>query len=234
MMHFEEAIVLVGGFGTRLRSLVSDVPKPLAPVAGRPFLAWILDNLASQGTRRVVLGAGYMADKVEEAVGRSWNGMEIVYSIEDEPLGTGGAVRQACGFLLGSDVHVLNGDTFVRYDTSGMAASVRESGAMLGVLLAPMEDIARYGAVERDGEMVSAFLEKRRAGPGYINAGCYYLTDAAIAALPARKKFSLETDFLVPQVDAGRVLGYGAADGFIDIGVPEDYLRAQAMSWMES
>jgi D-glycero-alpha-D-manno-heptose 1-phosphate guanylyltransferase len=232
VMKSEEAIVLVGGFGTRLRSLVSDVPKPLAPVAGRPFLAWVLDSLSSQGIRRVILGAGYMADKVEQVIGQSWNGMDIVYSIEEEPLGTGGAVRQACGFLQGSDVHVINGDTFVRYAPNGLSAAVREKGAALGVVLAPMGDVARYGAVERDGDLVSAFLEKGRAGPGYINAGCYYLTDAAIAALPTLEKFSLESDFLVPQVQAGHVLGYSNADGFIDIGVPEDYLRAQTMNWM--
>ena len=95
-MATDEAIVLVGGLGTRLRAVVSDVPKPLAPVAGRPFLTWLLDHLAENDVRHVVLAAGYLAERVIDSIGREWRGMQVDYSVEATPLGTGGAVRQAC------------------------------------------------------------------------------------------------------------------------------------------
>ena len=114
-MPADEAIVLAGGFGTRLRGIVDDVPKPLAPVAGRPFLAWLLDRLAASGIRRCILATGYMSDAIERTIGTRWQGMEIAYSVEPEPLGTGGAIRLAVMQLRGTSVHVLNGDTWLVY-----------------------------------------------------------------------------------------------------------------------
>lgn len=228
-MATEEAIVLVGGLGTRLRTVVSDVPKPLAPVAGRPFLAWLLDRLAGEGVRHVVLAAGYLADRVVDSIGREWRGMSVDYSIETIPLGTGGAVRQACGMLHGDAVHVLNGDTFLRYDMHALEQATRQGGAALGMALARVDDVARYGAVVREGTRIKGFKEKGESGPGYINAGSYYLTPAAIQALPAEPTFSFETRVLAPLTVAGQVCGFDATDGFIDIGVPEDYERAQSL-----
>lgn len=228
-MRTEEAIVLVGGLGTRLRTVVSDVPKPLAPVAGRPFLAWLLDRLAQEGMRHVVLAAGYLAERVVDGIGRQWRGMDVDYSIETEPLGTGGAVRQACGMLRGNAAHVLNGDTFLRYDMHGLAQATSRSGADLGMALARVDDVARYGAVVCAGDRVEGFREKGESGPGYINAGSYYLTPAAIRTLPAEPMFSFETRVLAPLTAAGRVCGFDATSGFIDIGVPEDYRRAQSL-----
>ncbi|MEO5827617.1 MAG: sugar phosphate nucleotidyltransferase, partial [Luteimonas sp.] len=121
-MPADEAIILAGGRGTRLQALVSDVPKPLAPVAGRPFLAWVLDHLAASGIRRVILATGYLSEMVERAVGRAWQSMSIDYSVENDALGTGGAVRQACGKLHGDTAHVLNGDTYLRYSPLALAA----------------------------------------------------------------------------------------------------------------
>lgn len=228
-MATDEAIVLVGGLGTRLRAVVSDVPKPLAPVAGRPFLAWLLDRLAEGGMRHVVLAAGYLAERVVDAIGSEWRGMQVEYSIEAAPLGTGGAVRQACGRLHGDAAHVLNGDTFLRYDMHALERAVRDAGCDLGMALACVDDVARYGAVVREGRRVDGFKEKGESGPGYINAGCYYLTPDAVRALPEESSFSFEASVLAPRVAAGRVCGFDATDGFIDIGVPEDYARAQ--SW---
>lgn len=228
-MSADEAIVLVGGLGTRLRDVVSDVPKPLAPVAGRPFLAWVLDHLAEGGIRHVVLAAGYMADKVEHAIGREWRGMAIDYSIEAQALGTGGAVRQARGLLHGHAAHLLNGDTFLRYSPAALAASVGRAGARIGVALARVADVGRYGAVECEGGRVIGFREKGQAGPGLVNAGCYFLTPGAMASLPEEARFSFETAVLQPMVEAGCVHGFDGTSGFIDIGVPEDYARAQAL-----
>jgi len=228
-MAAEEAIVLVGGLGTRLRAVVSDVPKPLAPVAGRPFLAWVLDHLAGNGIRRVVLATGHMAAVVETVVGSRWSGMEVAYSLEDTPLGTGGAVRLAATRLSGDSAHVLNGDTFLRYPLAGLEQETRLRGALAGVALARVDDVARYGAVEVAAGKVTAFREKGGQGPGLINAGSYFLTAGALDALPRQKAFSLETGFLHPQAGSGGLAAFTGTSGFIDIGVPEDYARAQSM-----
>ena len=228
-MPADEAIVLAGGLGTRLRIVVSDLPKPLAPVAGRPFLAWVLDHLAQRGIGRVVLAVGYMAESIREVVGTQWDGMAIDYSIEVRPLGTGGAVRQACAMLHGSQVHVLNGDTFLRYQPGALERSVKAVGASLGIALANVPDVSRFGAVECVDTRVTGFREKGSAGPGYINAGCYFLTEAAIAALPPEECYSFETAVLAPMTAAGLVCGYTKTSGFIDVGVPEDFARAQVL-----
>lgn len=228
-MATDEAIVLVGGLGTRLRAVVSDVPKPLAPVAGRPFLAWLLDHLAENGMHHVVLAAGYLAEHVIDGIGREWRGMRMDYSIETDPLGTGGAVRQACGMLRGDAAHVLNGDTLLRYDMHALEQAVCRAGADLGMALARVDDVARYGAVVCAGGRVEGFREKGESGAGYVNAGSYYLTPAAIQALPSALVFSFETQVLAPLTAAGRVCGFDATSGFIDIGVPEDYQRAQSL-----
>lgn len=228
-MATDEAIVLVGGLGTRLRTVVSDVPKPLAPVAGRPFLAWLLDRLAENGMRHVVLAAGYLAERVVDCIGWEWRGMSVDYSIETAPLGTGGAVRQACGMLQGEAVHVLNGDTFLRYDMRALEEVTCRAGADLGMALARVEDAARYGAVVSSDGRIEGFREKGESGSGYINAGSYFLTPAAIRSLPAELAFSFENLVLAPLTAAGRVCGFDATNGFIDIGVPEDYERAQSL-----
>ena len=228
-MHADEAIVLVGGLGTRLRGVVSDLPKPLAPIAGRPFLAWVLDELAAGDIRHVILATGHLSGKIERAIGSSWSGLTIDYSVETEPLGTGGAIRQACRLLRGESAHVLNGDTFLRYSPRALQDLAARMGADIGMALAAVPDVGRYGAVDRRDGHVLAFLEKGGTGPGLINAGCYYLTASAIASLPARKHYSFETEVLAPAAAAGQVCGFSVTSGFIDIGVPEDYARAQTV-----
>ena len=226
-MAADETIILAGGFGTRLRDVVADVPKPLAPVAGRPFLAWLLDRLAEQGMRRCILATGYMADVIEREIGTHWSGMEIVHSVETTPLGTGGAIRKAANLLQGESAHVLNGDTWLAYSTAALEQSTLEAGAAIGLALAHVDDVGRYGAVEiRDG-IVTGFREKGGVGGGWINAGCYFLSNAAIAALPAVETFSFESEVMLPMAAAGKVAAWTDTHDFIDIGVPEDYLRAQ-------
>ena len=226
-MPADEAIILAGGFGTRLRGIVDDVPKPLAPVAGRPFLAWLLDRLAASGMRRCILATGYLSELIEQRIGTSWQGMDIAYSLEPEPLGTGGAIRLAATRLQGDAAHVLNGDTWLEYDPAALEDAARASNAPMAIALARVDDVARYGAVDIDHGRVAGFREKGEAGPGWINAGCYFLGAEALAALPAREAFSFEQDVLQPRVQAGVVTAFTATSGFIDIGVPEDYARAQ-------
>ena len=151
-MPADEAIVLAGGFGTRLRGIVDDVPKPLAAVAGRPFLAWLLDRLAASGMRRCILATGYMAEVIERVIGTRWQGMDIAYSVESEPLGTGGAIRLAAQRLQGDGVHVLNGDTWLEYAPVALEAAARAAATPMAIALARVDDVARYGAVDvRDG-----------------------------------------------------------------------------------
>ena len=228
-MPADEAIVLAGGFGTRLQSVVSDVPKPLAPVAGRPFLAWLLDRMAAQGMRRCILATGYLAEVVERSIGTQWQGMAIGYSVEDTPLGTGGAIRRAASRLHGDGVHVLNGDTWLDYPLPALEQATRGAGASIGIALARVEDVARYGSVDVEAGRVRAFREKGDAGAGWINGGCYFLTSPALHALPVRDAFSFEQSVLEPLAAQGEVAAFTETAGFIDIGVPEDYARAQ--SW---
>jgi D-glycero-alpha-D-manno-heptose 1-phosphate guanylyltransferase len=229
-MRADEAVVLVGGRGTRLRAVVSDLPKPLAPVNGRPFIAYLLDALANGGLHHVVLATGYLADLVESTLGSDWHGMRLSYSVEDHPLGTGGALRQALASTAGGPLFVLNGDTYLEFDAAGFAAAMQAGGAELGVALAAVPDVSRYGAVKVDAGRVVGFGEKAEHGPGLINAGVYYFSRSALAALPARDAFSLETEVLVPAAAAGRLHAFTDTDGFIDIGIPEDYARAQALA----
>ena len=227
MERAEEVIVLVGGLGTRLRSVVADVPKPLAPVAGRPFLAHVLDQLAASGLRRAVLATGYLAEKIEQAIGRRWAGMDIAYSKEHSPLGTGGAIRQAACLLQGRGVHLANGDTFLRFDLLALERQVYASGARLGVALARVPDVGRYGAVEVTEGRITAFLEKGGHGEGFINAGSYFLTPEGLDRLPGETAYSFEHEVLLPSAQAGLLVAYDDTRDFIDIGVPDDYLRAQ-------
>jgi len=235
MSSADEAIILAGGFGTRLRSLVSDVPKPLAPVGGRPFLAWLLDTLARQSIRRVILATGFMGDKVVAALGTRWHGMSLEYSQEKEPLGTGGAIVQAAGRLRGDAFFVLNGDTWLELDYSAFDRQARRLDARLGMALASVPDVSRYGAVrvEKD-ERVVGFVEKGHAGPGYVNAGVYRLDRTLLEDLPKVPCFSFETEFLVPLVARETIAAYTCTEAFIDIGVPDDYKRAQRVLGMPS
>lgn len=227
MARTDEAIVLAGGFGTRLRSVVSDVPKPLAPIRGRPFLCLLLDMLASQGIRRVVLATGYMGDRIAEVLGQRWQGMSLVYSQEQQPLGTGGAIAAGATRIEGETFFVLNGDTYLALDYHAFDAQARDAGALLGMALADVADVARYGAVKVEQGRVRGFVEKGQAGPGHINAGVYRLERGLTAAFPDTPAFSFESMVLVPETERGVVTGYTRTESFIDIGVPEDYARAQ-------
>jgi len=222
-----EVIVLAGGLGTRLRDVVRDVPKPLAPVAGRPFLAWVLDQLCLENVDHIILATGHMAALVERSIGSSWNGVPVTYAIEYEPLGTGGAIRFAAGFTQGRGVHVVNGDTYLRYSMKRLEHSLDQEGPAMAMALAFVEDTFRYGRVQVDEGRVVAFEEKGCSGPGLINAGCYYLGPRALQALPAVDKFSFELDFLRGQIREAGIVGYSETEAFIDIGIPSDYARAQ-------
>lgn len=229
MTTLREAVVLAGGLGTRLRGVVGDTPKPLAPVAGKPFLAWLLDALAAQGLHRVVLATGYRGDQIEKAMGVRWRKMSIAYSREPEPLGTGGAILLAMTRVVGDACFVLNGDSWLELDYARFDSVVRSGHARLGVALAEVPDVARYGAVRVEEGRVAGFVEKGQSGRGLVNAGVYRVERSLLGGFPTGKAFSFEHEVLVPATARERVAGYVETSGFIDIGVPEDYRRAQTL-----
>lgn len=222
-----QAIVLAGGFGTRLRSRVADVPKPMAPVAGRPFLDYLLDALQHQGCTQVVLATGHLSSVIERHVGTSHLGMQVLYSREDTPLGTGGAIRQALQLLPPLPTLVLNGDTWLELDLNAFLAWCDARSPADAVVLRRVPDVARFGSVTLDGERVLSFGEKAGTGPGLINAGVYRLRLQTFEGFNLPTAFSIENDLFQPHVAKLDLRGHVSEGHFIDIGVPEEFDRAQ-------
>jgi D-glycero-alpha-D-manno-heptose 1-phosphate guanylyltransferase len=224
------AFVLCGGLGTRLRSVLSDRPKSMAPVAGVPFLQLLVEDLKAQGIGEVILGTGYLADQVEAffRAGEKF-GVQVRYSKEDEPLGTGGALKLAEP-LLSDPTLVLNGDSYVEWSLVATRDLFAQKDASVVMILQAVPDVARYGSVtiEPDGR-VTDFVEKgKREGAGLINAGVYLLRKEIVTGLPPGVVISLERD-VFPRLLNGRVYGLVTKGLFIDIGVPADLERAQTV-----
>lgn len=221
-----EAIILAGGLGTRLRTVVADMPKPMAPIAGRPFLEILLNVLAGKGFKRVILSVGFMAEKVSSYFGSLHAGMDLIYVMEDQPLGTGGGVRLSLEQVVSDHVFVFNGDTFLdlEIDQVEQQWQSRRHPIIVGRAVA---DTSRYGRLLVSDGVVQGFAGKDIAGPGLINAGCYVFKRQQLDDFPADQPFSLESDFLAPAVARGEFDVFVTAGKFIDIGVPEDFLRAQ-------
>jgi NDP-sugar pyrophosphorylase family protein len=224
------AFVLCGGAGTRLRPVLADRPKSMALIGDVPFLQLLIEKLKSQGVCDVILGTGYMAEKIESCFGSGGKlAMRIRYSREHEPLGTGGALKLAEP-LISDPVLVLNGDSYVEWSLVPMLALFRAKDADVVVVLHAVADVTRYGSValDQDGR-VTQFLEKGiRAGPGLINAGVYLLRKKIVRGLPAGTAISLETEVFPRLLDRG-VYGLVCTGLFIDIGIPDDFKRAQAL-----
>jgi D-glycero-alpha-D-manno-heptose 1-phosphate guanylyltransferase len=222
----QEAIILAGGLGTRLRGTLGDLPKPMAPVAGRPFLAWQLEALERRGVTRVILSVGHRREAIEAHFGERYRGLAIAYAREDSPLGTGGAIAAAMKGVNGPAAFVLNGDTFIRAPLREMES---RPGCALCVLVARVADASRFGTVVLSGDRIGGFREKAGGGPGLVNSGVYWITKAAMAAAPAEEAFSFEKDFLEPQVGRLAVCAVVTDEAFIDIGVPETLADADCV-----
>jgi D-glycero-alpha-D-manno-heptose 1-phosphate guanylyltransferase len=223
-----QAIVLAGGFGTRLRQVVTDVPKPMAPIAGRPFLEILLNALAGKGFTKVVLSVGFLAEKISDHFGASYAEMELDYAIEKRPLGTGGGARLALDKVTTDHVYIFNGDTFTEIELSMLEQQwqARQRPIIVGCAV---PDTSRYGRMLTNGDVAVGFAEKNVHGPGLINAGCYVLTREQLDGFVPGIPFSLETDFIRPAVARGDFDVFVTSGLFIDIGVPEDYARAQTI-----
>lgn len=223
-----EAIVLAGGFGTRLRQVVADVPKPMAPITGRPFLEILLGSLAQKGFSRVVLSLGFMAEKISDHFGTRFAGLDLAYVVEDTPLGTGGAIRLALEECTQDHAFVFNGDTYLDLEVQSLERQWQAKRPPI-VVSRQVPDTSRYGRLVVDDVRITSFAEKGIAGPGLINAGCYVLATNALARFPLNHPFSIETDYLMPEVMRATVEVFVTEGMFIDIGVPEDYARAQTL-----
>jgi D-glycero-alpha-D-manno-heptose 1-phosphate guanylyltransferase len=221
-----EAIVLAGGFGTRLREVVPDLPKPMAPIAGQPFLEILLASLARKGMKRVVLSLGFMAEKISAYFGASFAGMELDYVVEEEPLGTGGATRLAMTHCDANHVFVFNGDTFLDLEVGSVEAHWQKHRLPI-IVGRDVSDTARYGRLLFAHGQVKGFSEKGVSGPGLINAGCYVFNRGQLDGFDLNEAFSLEANYLTQAVARMRFDLFLTLGQFIDIGLPEDYVRAQ-------
>ena len=226
-----EVVILAGGLGTRLRTVVSDLPKCLAPVAGKPFLWYILENLRRFDVSRVILSVGYLHEAVE-----SWIGehsceypFDFCFAVEETPLGTGGAIKLAASKAEGSELIVLNGDTFFDVDLDGLLYQRRRSGAAIALALKSMRDFDRYGTVDLGSDgIIRAFKEKQYCSEGLINGGVYAIDLRSNLFDGMPDKFSFEKEVLEPLCTERRLSGLVQQGYFIDIGIPEDYLKADS------
>lgn len=215
-----EAIILAGGFGTRLSHIITDVPKPMAPVAEKPFLQILLDQVISQGVTRIILAVGYKYQSIMDYFGDNYREIPLIYSVEDSPLFTGGAVKKALTLCLEPFVFVCNGDTFFDIDFPDLIAEVPT------MALKELEHFDRYGQVfsTKTGKILG-FQEKTYCDKGYINGGIYRLPRQCLESYP--DCFSLETEFFPEFIQNHTILGVKSSGYLIDIGIPEDYYTAQ-------
>jgi D-glycero-alpha-D-manno-heptose 1-phosphate guanylyltransferase len=226
-----EAIVLAGGEGKRLRTVVRDVPKPMADVAGRPFLSWLMSRLRQQHVGRVILSVGYKAEVIQDYFGEQFQGVQIAYSVEREPLGTGGAIKLALELAVQRQVIVMNGDTYADLDLAAFVTKFESSETDLAIAATHLKDIGRYGAIVIDerSDRLLKFEEKQRSTAGYINAGVYCLRPNIFMKYIVPDKFSFERDFLPRRLEELNPIVFKETRAFIDIGIPDDYALAQTL-----
>ncbi len=230
MNDLYEALVLVGGKGTRLQSVVSDRPKVLASVCGKPFLTYLLEQIASVGITHTILCVGYRAEQVQAAFGQTFAGMRLSYSQETILLGTGGALRLALPFITSETLIALNGDSFCEVNLIDLWEWHKARQAKATMVLTHRSDTTRYGRVSfsPDGK-ISSFEEKGgSAGSGWVNAGIYVLDTELVRAIPPGHIVSLEHD-VFPGWIGQQLYGYPSQGRFLDIGTPESYAQADAM-----
>jgi D-glycero-alpha-D-manno-heptose 1-phosphate guanylyltransferase len=227
-----EAIILAGGLGTRLRSVVSDFPKCMAPVAGKPFLHYVIAHLQKEGINSFIFSVGYKSESIIEFITNLPNQLPMVnyqWSIEEEPLGTGGAIKLATRKSTGKNVLVCNGDTLFNVSINQLSDSHLKHKSECTLCLKPLNNFDRYGVVELDNDnSILSFNEKQFYKKGLINGGMYALNIETFLDKNLPEKFSFEKDYLEKFVNKRKMYGLIQDEYFIDIGIPEDYQRAQS------
>lgn len=230
-----EAIILAGGLGTRLRAVISDLPKPMALIRGRPFLEYQMDFWIAQGVERIILSVGYKKETIRAHFGDSYHGAEVVYAEEDRQLGTGGALLHAAQHIKSAtDFLLLNGDTYYEVSLAKLQQAHRVADADMTLALRELEVNDRYSGVRLDSQ--SRIVEfQRRDDPArerLVNGGVYVINPRVLEhlTLPADRALSLEDEILPNLLRQGRcIAGHVVAGQFLDIGLPEDYQRAPAL-----
>lgn len=231
----KECIILAGGLGTRLRSVVSELPKCMAPVAGKPFLHYVISYLQKQGIEKFIFSVGYKSESIIKYIEEETKNyklqttnFQIQFSIEAKPLGTGGAIKLSAAKATEKNVLVVNGDTLFSIDVSKLSAFHQMCGADCTLSLKPMQNFERYGVVELNKDYsISSFKEKQFYESGLINGGVYALHTEKFLKEDLPQKFSFEKDYLEKYFDKRRMYGVVQDEYFIDIGIPEDYEKAQ-------
>ena len=224
-----EAIILAGGYGTRLQKVISDVPKSMALINGKSFLEYLLNYLTGQGILKIILSVGYKRELIQDHFKDRFRHLAIAYAIEEEPLGTGGGIRNALEQVEGDSVFVLNGDSMFRIDLNAMQHHYQNSAADVTIALRYLEETSRFGTVKINQEKrVTGFFEKNiDSEAGYINGGIYCIRKDFLLGYPLGKSFSIEKDCFEKSYADSKIFGYPARGYFIDIGIPEDYMTAQ-------
>lgn len=223
-----EVIILAGGKGTRLQSVISEVPKPMAPIGKIPFLQFYFEYLIQQGIERVVLSVGYKAEVISDYFGENYKSLTLVYAHETEPLGTGGGVRLAMEKVESDVVFVLNGDTFFNISLNRLSFLFNvDSEVCFMIALRAIYNNGRYGGVSlAENGIINGFESKNTIGDCLINAGVYLVNKAFFLENTRAGVFSMEDDFFAKIANNQAFKGISTAGYFIDIGIPEDYFRA--------
>lgn len=228
-----DIIILCGGLGTRLRSVIQDMPKPMAEVNEKPFLSYLLNQVAKAGAKRVILSVGYKHEVISSFFGSRYQNMEIVYAIEETPLGTGGGLKLACKQVQTPYVTVLNGDSFIDVNLNALEKFNKDKvlqGAKISVVLKEMHDFDRYGTVDYSKPWVNGFAEKKSTDRGFINTGVYIFSPSIFENIGLDSPFSFEKEVLEKQAVIPHHIAGLVCDGiFIDIGIPQDYEKAQSL-----
>ncbi len=225
-----QAIILAGGLGTRLKTVVADKPKVLSPVAGKPFLYYIIEYLQKQGITNYVFALGYLSEQVLDFLQQYYPSISYQYSIEETPLGTGGGIKKAIQLATEENVLVVNADTFFDVDLSKMFSAHHKSNAQCTIALKLMKNFDRYGSVEvNDNNKILLFKEKTFVDQGYINGGYLIINKNFYLSTTQNLPdiFSYEKDFLEKNLHKMQVIGFKSEGYFIDIGIPQDYALAQ-------
>jgi D-glycero-alpha-D-manno-heptose 1-phosphate guanylyltransferase len=223
-----EAIILAGGLGTRLRDVVSDVPKPMALIRGKPFLELLLHHLEQKGFDRIILSVGYMANSISDYFGNKFGNLELCYEVEATPLGTGGALQVALRKCCNDHIFVFNGDTFLDLEVESVEALWADSHNPI-IVAREVPNMTRYGQLVTENGRVVKFLPKGKASSGLINAGCYLLPKNILSKFQMSLPFSLELDFFPEYIQSNSLDIFISKGYFIDIGIPEDYFLAQEL-----
>jgi D-glycero-alpha-D-manno-heptose 1-phosphate guanylyltransferase len=223
----KEVIILAGGFGTRLKSVINDLPKCLAEVSGKPFLSYVIDSLINFNYSHFVFSLGYKSEVIKDFIETNYPQLNVTYSIEQNPLLTGGAIRLAIEKCQEQNVLIINADTYFGFDLNQFLSNHTYQNSDISIALTYMENFDRYGVVKFDeNNIINSFEEKKFQKSGFINCGYIIIKKNVILNMPLNMPFSFEKDFLFLNLSKLKVSAFVAKAYFIDIGIPEDFIKS--------